>query len=134
MGSADETNEILTESSRFWVEDGILKSRPLCPIVLTVRHVLENLDAMEELAGGRTMPRLAFIDGLLYIERDARELYAGSEQSTALIQAMALVAESHDARVLADFAVKMTAARYPTQVFSDEESAVAWLRAVASED
>lgn len=121
-------DEILTNSTRFWIEDGIVKSRPLRPVVLTGEYALESVRAMETLAAGRKLPRLAFLDGLQYVERAAREMYVEDRRSLDSIEAMALVAESEEAKSIARFVVEATAQPYPVAVFEDEASALAWLR------
>jgi hypothetical protein len=74
------------------------------------------------------MPRLAFMDGVMYLDKQARELYARDERSVQMISAMALVGESYDAHFISDFAAKATAAPFPVGVFRDEASAVEWLQ------
>lgn len=59
-----------------------------------------------------------------------RELYAQDQRSVDVIEAMALVAETDQAQTIADFVVQVTARPYPVRVFSEEASAVAWLRSV----
>ena len=54
------TTEAQTTASRFWIEDGILKSEVLRPVSLTSQQVIESIDVMWEMTGGRPMPRLAF--------------------------------------------------------------------------
>lgn len=126
-------NEITTSSSRFWIEDGILKSRPLRPTTYGRKEVLESIEAMVELAAGRALPRLAFMDGVMYADRDARELYVKDERSLAVIEAMALVGESYDGQFISSFAAKVTEAPFPVAVFQDEPSAIAWLRETCSD-
>ena len=122
--------EILTKNMRFWLEDGIIKSRPLRHMVATGESVLESVKATEDLAAGRRLPRLAFLEGVQYVERAARELYALDQRTVDVIEAMALVAETHKAEALGAFLVESSSQPFPMEVFPDETSAVAWLKSV----
>ena len=122
------TTEAQTTASRFWIEDGILKSEVLRPVSLTSQQVIESIDVMWEMTGGRPMPRLAFMDGVMYLDKEARELYARDERSVQMISAMALVGRSYEAQFISDFASKATSAPFPVGVFRDEASAIEWLQ------
>jgi hypothetical protein len=121
-------DEVTTKSTRFWIEDGIIKSRPLRPYVLTGELAIESVKAMEMLSAGRRLPRLAFLDEVLYVERAAREMYAQDQRSVGSIAALALVAESCEAKRIAEFVVAVTERTFPVEVFHSEEPAIEWLR------
>lgn len=115
--------EYYTKSSRFWLEDGVIKSRVKEPVAFTAELVRESMEAMEALSGGEPHPRLAFMDGVMFVDREARGIYAGSE----LISAMALVAQFHDSRFISEFASSSTPTPFPVRIFDSEEEAMAWL-------
>ena len=64
----------------------------------------------------------------MYLDKEARELYARDERSVQMISAMALVGRSYDAQFISDFASKATSAPFPVGVFRDEASAIEWLQ------
>lgn len=118
--------EYFTRSSRFWLEDGVIKSRVKEPVAFTAELVRESMEAMAALSGGEPHPRLAFMDGVMFVDRAARDMYAGSE----LISAMALVAELHDSKFVSEFASATTPTPFPVRIFASEEEAMAWLKEV----
>ena len=120
--------EYFTRTSRFWLEDGVVKSRVKEPTTFTAEFVRESVEAMAALTQGEPMPRLAFMDGVMFVDRAARNMYADS----GLILAMALVAESHDGQFISDFASKTTSVPFPVGIFTTEEEALQWLAEVTT--
>lgn len=90
-------------------------------------------DARENVAAifsftGRAMPVLVDMRGVRSQSRDARRYFEGpeAEQATA---AVALVIGSPVSRVLANFFIRVSNQRIPTQLFTDEAAAIRWLLA-----
>ena len=121
--------EYFTRRSRFWLEDGVVKSRVKEPTTFTAEFVGESVEAMAALTQGEPAPRLAFMDGVMFVDREARNIYADS----GLITAMALVAESHDGKFVSEFASKTTSTPFPVGIFTTEEEALRWLAEIATE-
>lgn len=87
----------------------------------------ENVAAITTLTGNTRMPILVDMRGVRSQSREAREYY-GSAEATLTTLAVALLIGSPVSRVLANFFLRLTSKqRYPTRLFTDEASAIAWL-------
>lgn len=86
----------------------------------------QNVAAIYEI-GGRTRNRvLVDMRGVRSQTREARQYFAGAEAERATL-AVALLVGSPLSRVLANFFLRLMPQRWPTALFTDEASAVAWL-------
>ena len=98
--------------------------RPGCE--MTLEDAKENVAAIFALAGKRT-PVLVDMRGVRSQTREARQYFGGAEAETAT-RAVALLIGSPVSRVLANFFLRVSNQRIPTQLFTDEALAAAWLR------
>lgn len=86
--------------------------------------------AVRALAGGRRMPVLLIITGVVGVSVEARHVYATSIAASAF----ALVGESPVDRVIAHYLLRSKTESIPAQFFTSEAEAISWLGQYKSED
>lgn len=87
----------------------------------------ENVAAIAGLTGNSRMPILVDMRGVRSQSREARDYFGGADTETTSL-AVALLIGSPVSRVLANFFLRLNnKQRYPIRLFTEEESAVAWL-------
>jgi hypothetical protein len=86
--------------------------------------------AVRALAGGRRMPVLLIITGVVGVSVEARHVYATSIAASAF----ALVGESPVDRVIAHYLLRSRTESIPAQFFTSEAEAIGWLGQYKSED
>ena len=118
---------IRTRTSEFYIEDGILKGYiHLENAEQTLEDAIEIFDEIERVCEGRAYPMLSDVRKSRGLTRDAREYFAG-ERAARCIRAAAIIIGSPVTRVLANFLIQISKPKFPTQMFVDEELALAWL-------
>ena len=87
----------------------------------------ENVATISQVTGNTRMPVLVDMRGVRSQSREAREYFGGPEAEMTTL-AVALLIGSPVSRVLANFFLRLSSTqRYPTRLFTDEASAIAWL-------
>jgi len=86
----------------------------------------ENVTRIYEVAGNRRTLVLVDSRGVRWQTREAREYFVGAEAAEATT-AVALLVGTPVSRVLGNFFLRFEKHRFPTALFSDEDSAVRWL-------
>ena len=110
--------------------------RGIIEVTLPANQEIEGPEArvaggiVRELAGGRRMPVLLVITGILGVSVEARHVYA----TCIAASAFALVGESPVDRVIAHYLLRSRSETIPAEFFTSEEQAVEWLGQYASED
>lgn len=84
--------------------------------------------AVRALAGGRRVPVMLVISGVVGVSVEARQVYA----SSAAASAFALVGESPVDRVIGHYLLRSRTASIPGQFFTSEAEAAEWLGQYAS--
>ena len=79
-----------------------------------------------QIAGERRLPVLVDMRGVRSQSREARDFFVSDEAATKL-RAVALVASSPVAKVVGNFFLRLGDHKIPTQIFTDQEAARAWL-------
>lgn len=82
-------------------------------------------------AGERRLPVLVDSRRVRHQSRAARE-YFMSEEVSRRVSAVAIVVDSPVSRVIGSFFMRLGRHRIPTQLFTDDEAARAWLRTMAA--
>lgn len=98
-------------------------------------HARLNIAAVERLTKAQGIDKTRLLVDMRQIRsvsREARTLYAGPTNALSMC-AVALVTDSSASRVLANFFMALNKPETPTRVFTDTESAVAWLREHSNE-
>ena len=123
-----------SETFRFLVrKDGILEIRAVPGSVHDGPAAEKNVGIAAELTGSGKRPVLVFVDGAKSVTFEARRVYQ-REETVRDFTAVALVARSPLARLLANFFLGMT--RPPVEIghFDDETDAVEWLLGESGRD
>jgi len=105
--------------------DGVAKIRWAPGVVITEDLARTSLADLGVLTAGKKVPVLADIRKLKSMTREARKHYS---TAISLVSAIALLASSPATQVIANFFLGLNRPNVPTQMFTDEEKAVAWLR------
>jgi hypothetical protein len=90
----------------------------------------DAVDATWKIAGERRLPVLVDTRGIRAQSRAARQ-YFMSEEVGRKVSAVAILIDSPVSRVIGSFFLRVGHHHVPTQVFSDEGSARAWLRTMS---
>jgi hypothetical protein len=93
--------------------------------IITEDLARTTLVELAALTSGKRVPVLADIRKLKSMTRDARKHYG---TSTETVSAIALLAASPATQVIANFFLGLNRPNVPTQMFTDEEKALTWLR------
>ena len=110
-------------------EDGVVFVKVKAGAELSLDAAEENHVATARLVGDRDF--VIVVDTRLAqgISREAREYYANPEVRQHTI-AQALIIESSVSRVLGNFFIGLNKPPFPTQLFTSEEEAIAWLQSM----
>jgi predicted ATPase len=105
--------------------DGVATIRYKAGAIITEEMARKTVRELMSLTSGKRIALLADIRQQKSITREARVFYGNATQAYA---ALALLAGSPATRVIANFFIGLSHPKVPTQIFTDEEKAVAWLR------
>jgi len=120
---------VATEAAEISIrEPGILLIRFREGIGLEPGHVLPIVSASKRLAGSVVHGNLVDVRGLLYIEQEAREAFAAQRSSS--LSGIAILLSSPLHRTLANVYLSVSRPSVPTRMFTAEDDAVVWLRAM----
>jgi hypothetical protein len=107
-------------------DDGIVR----CEVKPTAAHTLtdaeENVRATAELTKGRRLPLILDARRAKGISREAREYYTGPDNA-AVVMATAMIIDSSVGKIIGNFLIRVNRPPFPFRLFSDENSAHAWL-------
>jgi hypothetical protein len=105
--------------------DGVATIRWNPGAIISADLARKTLVELASLTGGKRAPVLADIRKLKSMTRDGRKHYG---TATEMVSAIALLASSPATQVIANFFLGLNRPNVPTQMFTDEEKALAWLR------
>jgi hypothetical protein len=105
--------------------DGIAKIRYQAGDVVTEDVARATVGELRALTGGKRRPVLVDIRKLKLVTREARVIFGGASDA---FSALALLAGSPKTQLIANFFIGISRPKVPTQMFTDEEKALAWLR------
>ena len=112
-------------------DDGIVR----CKVKPTEDHrladAIENVRATADLVGDRRVLLLLDARTASKIDREAREYYAGPANAE-VVRATTMLIGSYVGRIIGNFILRVNQPPFPFRLFSDEESANAWLRELAA--
>ena len=119
--SIETRTEIIT-----YGDDGIIR----CRVKSTAEHTLadaeENVRATAALTEGHRVPLLLDARQAKKISREARELYTG-QKNAEVVMATAMLIGSSVGKIIGNFLIRVNRPPFPFRLFSDEDSACAWL-------
>ncbi len=117
-----------TPIGRLWLDSaGILWHRLRPGVHITKAHADETLAAVRRVTGGSKVPAVIDMRGVAFADREARNSFAGSSE-TSLEVATALIVDSSFSRNLGNLFLKFSTPQRPVKMFTTEESAVEWVR------
>ena len=122
-----ETGVITHPKFRMWLRpDGIVQLVWAPKTTVLLEDATEALEAMAQLTEGRRSPLLVDMHDTGPLDRPTRaELTRRSDLQTAV----ALIVGTPLTRMMANFFLGVSKPLFPTRMFDDEASAVAWLQA-----
>jgi hypothetical protein len=127
----DRTTGLLTHPKfRMWLRpDGIVQLVWAPRAILFQEDATAALDEMARLTGGRPSPLLVDMHDTGQLDRSARSAFASRNDLHA---AVALVVGTPLSRAMGNFFLRVSNPLFPTRLFDNEASAVAWLQAFVS--
>lgn len=105
--------------------DGIAKIRFKAAAVITEAVARRAMVELGALTNGKRPPLLSDIRKMKSITREARIVF---DNVTDRFSALALLAGSPATQLMANFFIGLRRPKVPTQMFTDEEKALTWLR------
>jgi hypothetical protein len=126
--SVTTTNGRVAADLQIWEPlgpDGIAKIRYQVGDVVTEEIARATVGELRALTGGKRRPVLVDIRKLKLVTREARVIFGGASDS---FLALALLAGSPKTQLIANFFIGISRPKVPTQMFTDEEKALTWLR------
>jgi hypothetical protein len=126
--SVTTTNGRVAADLQIWEPlgpDGIAKIRYQVGDVVTGDIARATVGELRALTGGKRRPVLVDIRKLKLVTREARVIFGGASDS---FSALALLAGSPKTQLIANFFIGISRPKVPTQMFTDEEKALTWLR------
>jgi len=120
-------DELVTRVCRFLLDErGFVRATVLDGAVMTLDDAKEALAATERVALGRRRPVLVDLRKIKGETREARQYFVG-EHAARISARVALLVESPVSRVVGNFFLRLNVQRTPTELFTSEEAAIAWL-------
>jgi hypothetical protein len=122
----DDYSVITHPKFRMWLRPDGIVTIVFAPRVATgLTDARAAVDAMIQLTGGRRSPLLVDMHGFGPPDRSARlELARRGD----VVSAVALIVDTPLSRMLGTFFLSVSKPPYPTRLFEDEASALAWLQ------
>lgn len=115
------------EYAQFWIEDGILYFVYKQDLHLDLAMAKEIVKARLDLQDGVAYPAFCDFRGVISTTRYARDYFA--HKGSALIKAVALLVDTPKPKIV-DFYTSLNKPKIPTQVFTDRESAIDYLKSL----
>jgi hypothetical protein len=128
----DDSGVITHPKFRTWLRgDGIVAMVWAPRIATGLTDALAAVDAMTQLTGGRRSPLLVDMRDTGPQDRAARSEFARRDD---VVSAVALVVDTPLSRMLGNFFLTVNKPLYPTRLFDDDASALAWLQAFVADN
>jgi hypothetical protein len=122
------SNELVTRVCRFVLDErGFVRATILDGAEMTLDDAREALATTERVAGGERRPVLVDLRKIKGQSREARQHFVG-EHAARISARVALLVGSPVSRVVGNFFLRLNVQRTPTELFTSEEAAVAWLQ------
>ena len=120
-----ETGVIEHPKFRMWLRpDGIVQVVWVPRTTALLEDATATLEAMAQLTGGRRSPLLMDLHDVSPQDRSVRMEFA---RRGDLVSAVALIVDTPLSRVLGNFFLSVNKPLFPTRLFDNEASALAWL-------
>ncbi|MEZ4774453.1 MAG: hypothetical protein R3D00_14810 [Bacteroidia bacterium] len=126
-------NQGVMETTNCWISidnDGILRLVTKPQTKSTLETVREEHRAIKKLIGDKKAIMLTDIRNMISATPEARA-YTNSEEMTNTYLAVGLLVGSVFSRVIGSFIIGINKPDYPVKLFTDENSAINWLKQFA---
>lgn len=114
------------QNARFWIEEGILffeyKPNTTIDLEVAMRVVADRVAFQNE----RQLPVFCNMRGMISIDKAGRDYLAKS--GSLLAKAVALIVNENVSMTLSTFYLEINKPSVPTQIFTDEQEALEYLR------
>lgn len=114
------------QNARFWIDDGILffeyKPNTVIDLEVATRVVADRIALQNE----RSLPVFCDMRGMISIDKAGRDYLAKS--GSLLATAVALVVNENVSMTLSSFYLEISKPAVPTQIFTEEQEALEYLR------
>lgn len=114
------------QNARFWIEEGILffeyKPNTTIDLEVAMRVVADRVAFQNE----RQLPVFCDMRGMISIDKAGRDYLAKS--GSLLAKAVALIVNENVSMTLSTFYLEINKPSVPTQIFTDEQEALKYLR------
>jgi hypothetical protein len=123
----DHDSGVITHPKfRIWLRpDGIVQVVMIPRAAMGLEDAIAATEAMAQLTGGPRGPLLVDVGDAGQIDRPARNEFVGRAD---LVSAVAMIVRTPLSRMMGNFFLSVSKPAYPTRLFDDEASAVAWLQ------
>jgi len=115
-----------TPFARMKVQDDILEVTYKKGLIITQEVAQQIIHQRLSYCEGIAYPCLILDEGILEIQKAARDLLS-SEEGTQQLKASALVLNTAYGRIVGNFFVKLTKPAIPVKVFNNKQHALEWL-------
>jgi hypothetical protein len=122
MRKAQETPYI-----HFAVEKGVLIGTYMPNVLITFKHAKEIVATRLAFTEGKKMPILILNQGIIKMDKDARD-YLASAEGIAGLTCAAILINSNFISITVNFFLKVTKPKLLVQTFTDKNEALQWLQ------
>lgn len=116
-----------TPYTYFEIENGILIATYKPNIRITLKYAKEIVASRIAFTGGVPMPTLVLNQGIIKMDKDARD-YLSSARGIEGLKCAAILINSNFISLTVNFFLKVTKPKLPVQTFTDKQEALNWLQ------
>ena len=95
--------------------------------IIELPDAIENRAAVLEVSEGKTYPLLVNLKEIKSISKEARDHFS-MKDITQEVSAIGILIKSHVSIIIGNFFIGISKPTVPTQLFKNEEKAIAWLK------
>jgi hypothetical protein len=114
------------ESTRIWLQDGIIHFHYKKDIIVDLKIQQKNIADRNILAAGIPRPVFADAIGVKYWTHDAKQ-YASTDEANRLALAFAILTNSYVTEISVNWMLKIFKPKVPLKLFRSRDAAMAWL-------
>ncbi len=121
-----KNNSSDTDYAHFNLCDGIVYVTYKKGVTINLSTARQLVETRLELTENREYPMILFDEGVVSIEKEARDFFS-SDEGIINISACAMVLKSVYSTFLGNFLIKIKKPSIPVKIFTDEKNAKEWL-------
>lgn len=108
-------------------EDDIVRAKVKDHVIVTLEYAREMTDTLLKISPDASRPLLVHLGKVKYITKEAREHFKGGKRKPTA-PAVALIIETSLSVIIGNFYIGLNKPHVPTRLFTNEKSAVRWLK------